>query len=1267
MEDVEPVFAHQGDPRPHVFEVVDGQLPAGLSLCKKSGVISGTPHSSGLALQEFSVCIQVKNVVGACRFTGVIQVEMRSPPANLLYNTNRILVLHEKVALKPDFAPGIPSTMFRASNKLLDSGNDLKAIIQTSLEHPARACLRKFSTAISSLNSSLVSLKSVFLKVQKGQCQMKGLDNLSTNILNPNLTDLETEIKGIISRQEHAVLSENYEAAALLRDYRKAKEGEFETAKSFFEYFNLLCSCTQDLDINIGLASYNCNSCFGILLELKTNIALLTELLHKIVVEIKSSSLLLESLNWCQAIPEIKAAAEQVSILIKDTAAELPKIFALDSSQLVLTEVKQDLMVVSEQTRTTFQLFRNASAWSRTPLELQRLNKEMDLLLLFTAMENMLELTREVSVPFQAVDGAFELISSWVGKLLDKVSEVPPLPRGLELDKATGVISGAPSVLVPTCAITVTAFNDSGQTQCELVFSVMDQEAPSGLHYYALTAPTIFVVGEPCLLTPEFTSGQPAATFKICPNLPRGLIMDRESGIISGSPTEPSKQMTKFLIELKNSKGKCSFEFSAEVQLHIPPRQLEYQFFKYKSSCAHKLYPVFICNQILAPLYPTLEQGNYLWYQVQPALPDGIIIDPNTGVITGKPLQPTKSEIYTVSATNRKDSVQVKIAFATSNSCQCTDPSDWSVDQVQLWAKEVVCLDDAERVKLLPINGKGLLELRDGTALSTLLTDTSQAIMQLISLSIEKLVNSSAALNDAIKIPVNRPRVKSGDPASKEMLPIELRDEFDPRTVLGNGGFGVVIRAGRMVSGSCQYQVAIKVIYSEHQFSTKDTERMNREAKILGRIDSPYVVKLKSSGISKDLCQFWLVMDFLDGSSLRDLIEQKRNFSEEEVGSMAIHILSGLSALHKAGVTHCDVKPANIMQCVDSDDSLNYKLVDLGIAVSSFAAGPSLVTLNDSTMLRGTPGYICPEVIFKGSERIAPQADLYGPQADLYSLGATMFELLTGCLPYCKATGESTAIGLLLSVVVNMDEEPPDVCSMNRDSVSPLFATILKKALQKRRKDRYTTAEEMNEALRLCLAAQFEVPTYWSNVRWGQVVSIQLASQAAEYIEAAKLFTDSVKGATIVKIERIQNLGQWALYQVRKKEVSARGKPPNELLLFHGTDAETVPKIIRNSFNRSYCGKNATAYGQGVYFARSASYSASDTYSKPGSDGSKRMFLCRVCVGEYCVGSASMKVAPNKDVDAFDSTVDHEASPSLYVVYHDAQAYPEYLLTFRTR
>ncbi len=326
-----------------------------------------------------------------------------------------------------------------------------------------------------------------------------------------------------------------------------------------------------------------------------------------------------------------------------------------------------------------------------------------------------------------------------------------------------------------------------------------------------------------------------------------------------------------------------------------------------------------------------------------------------------------------------------------------------------------------------------------------------------------------------------------------------------------------------------------------------------------------------------------------------------------------------------------------------------------------------MATLNDRTMLRGTPGYICPEVIFSGSERIGHQADLYGPQADLYSLGATIFELLTGCLPYCKAGSESTAIGLLLSVVVNMDEEPPDVAAICNDSVSPLFATILKRALRKRRKDRNTGAKEMNEALRLCLAAQFEVPSYWSNVQWGQVVSVQLALQAAEYIESAKLFTESVREGNIVKIERIQNLGQWALYQVRKREVSARGKQPNELLLFHGTDAETVPKIIRNSFNRSYCGKNATVYGQGVYFARSASYSASDTYSKPGPDGNKQMFLCRVCVGEYCLGSASMKVAPVKDVDAFDSTVDNEASPSLYVVYHDAQAYPEYLVTFRTR
>ena len=113
-----------------------------------------------------------------------------------------------------------------------------------------------------------------------------------------------------------------------------------------------------------------------------------------------------------------------------------------------------------------------------------------------------------------------------------------------------------------------------------------------------------------------------------------------------------------------------------------------------------------------------------------------------------------------------------------------------------------------------------------------------------------------------------------------------------------------------------------------------------------------------------------------------------------------------------------------------------------------------------------------------------------------------------------------------------------------------------------------------------------------------------------------------------------------------------------------------MPKIIQQGFNRSFCGKNATAYGKGVYFARDASYSASTTYSRPDSIGVQRMFLCRVVVGEYCQGKNNMLTPDVREGhQLFDSTVDTLTNarygPSIFVTYHDAQAYPEYLVHFK--
>lgn len=94
----------------------------------------------------------------------------------------------------------------------------------------------------------------------------------------------------------------------------------------------------------------------------------------------------------------------------------------------------------------------------------------------------------------------------------------------------------------------------------------------------------------------------------------------------------------------------------------------------------------------------------------------------------------------------------------------------------------------------------------------------------------------------------------------------------------------------------------------------------------------------------------------------------------------------------------------------------------------------------------------------------------------------------------------------------------------------------------------------------------------------------------------------------------------------------------------------------------------AIAYGEGVYFARDASLSASDTYSVPDSSGNKRMYLCKVLTGEFTLGGRGMKIPPNKTAThdiLYDCVVNNTTDPTIYIIFHDTQAYPAYMITFR--
>ncbi|XP_060593079.1 protein mono-ADP-ribosyltransferase PARP14-like isoform X3 [Ruditapes philippinarum] len=200
----------------------------------------------------------------------------------------------------------------------------------------------------------------------------------------------------------------------------------------------------------------------------------------------------------------------------------------------------------------------------------------------------------------------------------------------------------------------------------------------------------------------------------------------------------------------------------------------------------------------------------------------------------------------------------------------------------------------------------------------------------------------------------------------------------------------------------------------------------------------------------------------------------------------------------------------------------------------------------------------------------------------------------------------------------------------------------------------------------------FEAPAFWTDMFGGNLRVVTLQSTSPEYADIAQKFITSAVGTvTVVKIERIQNKTLWSQYEAKKKQLEDQNPPntTNERLLWHGTAAETVDNINAHGFNRSYCGKNATAYGDGVYFAVNANYSCHAQYSRPDSTGIKRLYYCRVLTGEFTQGRSGMRLPPSKgglgSTALYDSVSNNINSPAMFIVFHDTQAYPEYLISFK--
>lgn len=263
-----------------------------------------------------------------------------------------------------------------------------------------------------------------------------------------------------------------------------------------------------------------------------------------------------------------------------------------------------------------------------------------------------------------------------------------------------------------------------------------------------------------------------------------------------------------------------------------------------------------------------------------------------------------------------------------------------------------------------------------------------------------------------------------------------VADRYRIERLIGQGGMGTVYEAR---DAELDEIVAIKVFQQVVQ-NKKGLERFRREMKLSRKLIHPNIVRIYEFGTWRGAR--YITMELLRGADLEEFaLQQGGRLPTAQALSLLMQCCDGLTAAHRHGIVHRDIKPQNLFVV---DEGKHLKIMDFGIAKVSNGTNISITGVRV-----GTPRYMSPEQIQGGGQ--------VGPQADLYALGGVMYELFTGSPVF----EEEELVPLLLN---HMTEEPIPPSEKNPDIPSAVEHIILR-LLQKNAEDRYRDAAELKREL----------------------------------------------------------------------------------------------------------------------------------------------------------------------------------------------------------